>query len=413
MAVASINWNFGQRAGAAPIVSCTFSVLVTRDGLNIGSFSVTTNASGAASGVYQDATASDTATHQYVFTPQMAGCAVGCSTAPVTTNWNCAGTAPPPPPPAPPGPPPPPSSPGCPVLQDTFQTCGTTAPSQTVAIGAALTLTQNFGDATTTTVTAVPGMTATTSPTSASLTGAPTTAGTYNVTFTGTKAGCAPCTVVYPIIVASTSCATQSVRVLQGPSAYVPPSSTSFNAADQLLEVSLTGIPGQTFQLVATGTVSTSSGVLTIPPSGNFTFTTAVGQAAAYSTAWGFFGAGSNPITLCTPGTVTITGSTCLTMTVTQTLTDYTIVVTAPAGANNVPFALSFGGAPFGGSFRCTDNSFGTYNGSLTTGASSNVFTFGPVAVTSPYTAAIKLDTVPASASTHAVCGAACQQVSL
>jgi hypothetical protein len=202
------------------------------------------------------------------------------------------------------------------------------------------------------------------------------------------------------------------VRVLQGSSAYTPASFTNFNAADQLLEVSLTGPVGQTFQLVGTGTVNTTSPVLTIPVGGVFTFSTATGQSSSYSTDWGFVPAGSNPVTICNPTPVTVTGNTCLTLNVTQTGADYSFTVAAPSGATNVPFTLSFGGASFGGSASCAANSYGVVNNLLTTGSSggTNVFSYGPVAVTAPYSAAIKLE-AGASSATHMVCGTACQEV--
>lgn len=406
MATANINWSFSPQSSAAPIINCTFSVTVTRDGLALPAFSVSTNATGAASGVYQDATASGTVVHQYRFTPQLSGCAANCTAQPAVVNWSCSGTATP----VDPGTP---TAANCPVTQDTFVFCGGTATAVQVAVGDSVSMFQNFGNTTSVSVSGTaPGLTAATTSTGATVTGAVTTAGTYNIRFTGVKAGCVNCVTTYPLIVgAATASATQSVRTLRGSSAYTPASITSFNAADQVLEVSLTGPVGKTFQLVGSGTVNTTSPVLSIPPSGVFTFSTPVGQSGTYSTAWGFVAAGSNPILLSNPGTTTITGNTCMTLAVTQAGLTYTITVTAPAGTSAVPFTLAFGGANFGGNSLCSVDSFGTTNAALTTssGGGSNVFVYGPVAVTTPYFAAIKLSTnIGTSANTHVVCGAAC-----
>ena len=408
MATANINWSFSPQSSAAPIANCTFSVTVTRDGLALPAFSVITNATGAASGVYQDATASGTVTHQYRFTPQLSGCAANCTAQPATVNWNCSGTAVPivitP------------AAPNCPVTADSFVFCGGTNAAQQVAVGDTVALAQNFGFATTVTVSGVPpGMTASTTSTGATVTGSPTTAGTYNVQFIGSKTGCTNCVVTYPLIVgAAAASATQSIRTLRGARVYTPGSTTSFNAEDQILEVSLSGPAGKTFQLVGTGSVNATSPILTIPPSGVFTYSPLIGQANSYSTAWGFVPAGSNPIALINPGTTTITGTTCMTLAVTQSGSSYTITVSAPAGTTAVPFTLDFGGASFGGSASCAANSFGTSNGALTTasGGGGNVFVFGPVSVTAPYSAAIRLSTnAGTSINTHVVCGPACAQV--
>lgn len=411
MSTATLNWTFGALGGTGPVVSCTFTVLVTRDGINISSFSVTTNASGAASGAYQDPTASPTLTHQYRFTPQMTGCASGCSAAAYVVNWNCSGTAPPPPPPAPPPPPPPPPVAGCPILIDSFDHCGSTAAVINAAPGQPFSFTQNFSGSTSVSVggTVPPGTTGATTATSGTVSGALTTAGNYTFTVTGAKAGCANCTITVPVQVAASASSVQSIRILQGPSAFTPTSTTAFNAADQVLEVSITGTPGKTFQLTATGTVNTSSGVLTMPPSGVFTFSTPVGNSTGYSTQWGFIPAGGNPVTISNPAAVTITGDTCISLNVTQTATSYTITVTAPVGTHNVPFQLSFGGATFGGSAQCANNNFGVVNSSLDTGG-TNVASITVSGLTSPYTAAIKLDVVEAG---HFVCGTACQQVNI
>lgn len=411
MATANLPWAFGALGGTAPVASCTFSVLVTRDGVNITSFSVTTNASGAASGTYVDPNASATLTHQYRFTPQMTGCASGCSAAASVVNWNCPGTAPPPPPPAPPPPPPPPAVTGCPILIDTFDHCGATTPVINAAPGQAFSFHQNFSNATSVAVggTIPPGTTSTTGANTGAVSGVLTAAGDYSFVVTGSKPGCASCTITVPVHVAATASSVQSIRILQGGSAFTPTSNMAFNAADQVLEVSITGTPGQTFQLQATGSVNTTSGILTMPPSGVFTFSTPVGNSTGYSTQWGFVPAGANPVTISNPAAVTITGDTCISLNVTQTATSYTITVTAPVGTHNVPFALSFGGPTFGGSAQCANNNFGVVNNALDTGG-TNVASITISGLASPYTAAIKLDTTEAA---HFVCGTACQQVNI
>ena len=408
MTTATLNWAFGPQSGVPPVSSCTFSVLVTRDGAPLPSFSVTTNAAGIASGTYLDTTASATATHEYRFFPQMAGCSANCSMTNAAVSWSCAGVPPPPPPL-------PPISTGCPTIQDSFTLCGQTAPPLQVLVGGAVALAQNFANATSVAITpTVPGLTPFTATTGGQLTGTASTAGTYNVQFKGSKAGCVDCITTYPLIVGTAANSTQSVRVLRGASAYVPVSLTSFNAADQVLEVSVTGPPGKTFTLVGTGTINVTSPVLTIPPSGTFTYSVPTGQSSAYSTAWGFVPAGPNPLVLTNPTAVTITGSTSLTLAVSQVGLTFTIVVTSPAGANAVPFDLSFGGASFGGSAVCATNTFGTTNTALNTGSSGggNTFTYGPITITAPYSAAFKLATNAGSVGTHIVAGAACGSVS-
>lgn len=411
MAIANINWTIGQLSGKTPLTNCPITILVARDGVNVGSFTVTTTAAGAATYAYADPNASATATHVYVFTAQLSGCSAGAVIAPVTVNWNCAGTAPPPPPPAPPPPPPAPApSVGCPETQDSFEACGQTAPQVTTAVGASLTLTQSFGSATSVVITsAVPGTTPTTTATGGTLSGTPSTPGLYNVVFTASKAGCALCSVTRPVLVQTANVATQSIRVVKGSSTYSVPSSTSFNAGDQLLELTLAGVPGQTYHLVGTGTVNTDSGVLTLPsPSGVATISVPVGLSAGYSTTWEFLPAGPNPVTISNPGGVNITGNTCVTLSITQTATDYTIIVTAPPGATNVPFGLSFGGPQFGASSAsCAANSFGVTNNGFSTG-SSNIGVIGPFAVTAPYSAAVKLNLLD---SAHGICGPACAEV--
>ena len=407
MTTANINWSFNPRAGATPVVNCTFIVSVTRDGAAAPSFSVSTNSAGFASGVYQDPAASATLTHVYRLTPQMTGCAANCTASAFAVNWNCAGTAP--------------VIPvdvgivGCPVQQDTFNRCGGTDGPQQVAIGATVSLMQNFGNATSVSISpSVPGLTATTTAAGGTLSGVVTTAGTYNVKFTGSKAGCADCSITYPLIVGAASSAVQSIIVSRGPSAYTPVSPTVFNAADQVLTATITGPRGQTFNLVGTGTVNVVTQVFTMPDTGVFTYSTPVGQGAAYSTSWSFVAAGSSPVSLSNPAAVIITGSTCLSLAVTQAALAYTITVTAPPGAAAVPFTLDFGGATFASSSPvCSVENFGVSNAALTTssGGGVNVFTYGPVSVTAPYSAAIRLRTNAGSASTHVVCGTACATV--
>lgn len=275
-------------------------------------------------------------------------------------------------------------------------------------------MTQAFSNTTSVAITpSVPGLTAFITSSSGQLTGTAATAGTYNVQFKGSKAGCLDCVTTYPLIVGTAANATQTVRILRAASVYVPVTLTSFNSADQVLEVSVTGPPGKTMQLVGVGTINTTTPILTIPPSGTFTFSTPVGQSSAYSTAWGFVAAGANPLVLTNPTAVTITGSTSLTLAVSQTGLTFTIVVTSPAGAAAVPFDLSFGGAAFGGSAVCATNTFGITNTALNTGSSGgvNVFAYGPITITAPYSAAFKLATNAGSVNTHVVVGAACGSV--
>ena len=414
MATALINWSFNPQTGSAPVASCSFVVLVTRDGVSLPSFSVSTSAAGVSSGVYQDATASANLTHQYRFAPQRTGCAANCTMTDAVVLWSCAASPPPPPPP-------PTGVSGCPTGENNFHRCGSTSPSRQVIVGGAVSIVQNFIDTTSVVISpTVPGLTYSTTATGGTVSGAASTAGTYNIQFTGIKTGCTDCVITYPLVVgAATASATQAIRIVRGASAYTPASLTSFNSADQLLEVSLTGPVGQTFQLVGTGTINSSSEILAIPPSGTFTFNTPVGQASSYSTAWGFVPAtkpgGSTPVSLTNPAAVTITGSTCLVLAATQTGSTYSFTVTAPPGANAVPFFLAFGGASFNASSNdCASPTVGIVPPMLNTAQTGggNVFTYPPVTVTAPYAASIKLalEGTPAF-DTHVVCGATCVRV--
>lgn len=410
MAIANINWTFGPRSSVTPIARCAITVLVARDGVAVSSFVMTTDASGAASGIYQDLTASATDTHQYRFVPQDTGCAGNCTIAPVIVNWNCAGTAPIAPADTPP------SAPGCPDVINSVTLCGGTAPIRQVAVGGTVALSQQFRNAATVTVTpAVPGLTATSTYAGGALNGVATTTGSYSVQFKGSNLACADCITTYPLVVGDIPTATQSIRIVKGSSAYTPVSATSFNAADQIFEATLVAPPGKTFQLQASGTVSVTSPVITMPATGTFTYSPPVGQFGTYSTAWAYIPAGSNPISLTNPGTTTITGSTCVTLSVTQLSTYTRLVVTAPVGAIGVPITLSFGGASFAGSNpTCVGNNFGVINNLINTnsGGTGNVLTFDLSPIVAPYSAAIKLDLRGASLSTHVICGQSCYQVS-
>lgn len=436
MATANINWAFGPRVTGAPVANCTFSVQVMRDGIALAQFTVTTGSSGTASGVYQDSTVALNRTYQYRLVPIMAGCAANCTADYATVNWSCAGIIIPPPPP-------PPITTGCPDGQNAFyvhNACNSTQPSQQVANGAAVFISQNFTDATAVTITpAVPGLTVTTAAAgtgmSASLSGNATTAGTYNVQFTATKTGCANCVITYPLIVGAGASTTQTIQVLQNTGGFnpnsgqVPVNPQTFNSGDQTIQALVVGPPGQTFKLVIVGTDNFTSPPITIPSTGRYDLSFLAGARVGYSATWSIQPATDNttnppstPITLTNPGSTTITGDTSLVLAVTQTTTSFSITVTSPPGTVAVPFTLYFGGKQFNNSSsNCLANSFGVINSALNTGLGNtpgrNVCILGPFDISSfarPYTAAFKLTTTAGTSQYHnVVSGAPCVEISI
>ena len=424
MATANINWTFGPRASGAPVANCTFSVQVTRDGtVTLPAFTVTTSSAGTAAGVYQDPTASFNLTHSYRLSPQMAGCAANCTATDGVTNWNCAGNPPPPPPTG--G-----GTAGCPDGQTAFNvhnSCGATLPIRQATVGGSVFLSQNFIGVTSVTVTpAVPGLVVATNVTGdtigASFSGTATTAGTYNVRFTGSKAGCADCVITYPLVVGGGASSTQRISTIKSGSAYTPVSTTSFNSADQRVEVAVTGPPGQTFVITASAPRYYTSPIQVIPPSGTFLWSTVAGATVGSSTTWNVVpttdataNPPSTPIVLSNPAGTVITGDTSLTLVVTRTASTYTITVTSPIGTTAVPFGLAFGGALFNNTIAdCTSRSYGVINNDLNTAMGTtpgtNVFTF-PVDVVAPYAAAISIATTGVSGFTHMVSGPMCTKV--
>lgn len=295
--------------------------------------------------------------------------------------------------------------------------CGTTIPLAAIA-GNAWTTTFSIGAGATVSATGMPaGMTANTFGTDFVLTWATPTVGVYAITVTGIKAGCPNCSYPVQLNVAAaggTVCASLVGQVLQGPSAYTP-TPTAWNAADQLLQMTVSGTPGQTYQLRTVGTITSLSAILTIPPSGQLVTTTTVGQAYSYSTTWSIEAAGGNPISVCAgAGSVLITGHTAMEFAVLHTANTYSVIVIAPIGANGVPFVLRFGGPYFAGSSAiCADNNFGVPVTGLTTNSSGggNVFTYVSDPLPHPYAAAIKFELSPGtSALTHQLPGITCQE---
>ena len=418
MATANLPWSFGTLSGYAPLISCTFTILVTRDGTPLPSFTVTTDLSGNAAGVYVDPTASPTLTHLYVFTPQTSGCAASALLPAFSVNWNCAGDAPPIDPPGDPG-----TGGTCPLTADSFAVCGETAGPEAISTGVSYTKVQNFLNSTSVVVTCtVPGLTTSVTATSGTATGTPTTNGTYSITFRGKRAGCPDCVVTYPIVVGVAACGTQTWEVVKGGSAFDPASATEFNSALQVIRVTLVGPPGKTFRFVATGTVTVTGPIQTIPGPGpgpgTYTTDFVVGQASGYNTNWKLEGAGADPVTLCNPGTTNIRGDTCVTLAVTQNALDYTIVV----DSNTVPlpedmaFSLDFAGTGFGGTLPgvgCVGATYagpaaGPFDFSLDGSIPLGKFTYGPTPVTAPYDVAIRLNLLDAE---HQICGPACARV--
>lgn len=329
------------------------------------------------------------------------------------------GVPPPPPPPAPP--PPPPGTCIAGLSVDGFSpapTCGTPV-SPTAVPGVAWSVTFNIAPGTTASLVGAPsGMTGTTVGSQYIVNWPTPVAGTYSFSVVGAQAGCTNCTFPFTMVVAATSaCARLAGYISQGPSAYSPASATSFNAADQNRTLTVTGTPGQTFQLVSTGSYVSSSGTLTIPPGGVWTQLVPVGQAVAgWSTTWTLSAAGGTPVTVCSGySTVTITGDTTLKLSLAATAppgggTQWAVQVTGPVGTSDVPFVLSFGSSSpggMGGSSVCADNNFGVVNTALHTnygGVGGNTFSFASGAIAGPYAIAVKLTTLSGESSlTHQV----------
>jgi len=398
MAIANINWSFNPQTSVGPIVSCTFSVTVTRDGVTLPAFSVTTNSSGSASGTYRDTSASSTITHQYRFTPQLAGCAANCTASPVAVNWNCTGTSTP----VDPGVTP---ATGCPDVSNSFIPCGGTAATRQVAVGGSVSLQQSFSGTTSVVVSgSVPGLSASTTSTSGALNGSPTTAGTYSVKFIGAKGGCADCAVTYPLIVGAGASSTQRITVIKAESAFTPANLTSYNASRQRIQVTVIGPPGQTFNIVCSGAPrNAATPIFTIPPSGTFEWSTPTGHAVDNIENWNVnpmvdtaVSPASTAITLSNPAATVILGNTAISLAVPKTATGFSIVVTAPVGAVGVPFAMGYGGASFGNSSpECNPATYGVLdensNTALGNTPGANVYTIGPYAVDSGYSAAFTL----------------------
>lgn len=297
--------------------------------------------------------------------------------------------------------------------------CGTSIGTEWKGLaGAAWNKYFNIAPGATVSATGMPvGMTTATVGAAFQLNWAAAVAGSYTIIVTAVKAGCPNCVYTINLVIAAAAgtCAKLSLLVSKGPSAYTPVDTSTFNAADQRLLLLIEGTPNTTVVLTAVGTVNVAV-PLTIGPDGTVTSNTAIGQHVNYNTTWTITpGTTGTPAAIC-PGfaTKTITGSTCLSLTVIQNPDSYSLFVTAPPGAIGVPFRLDFGGPFFGGSALCASNSFGTPNDALTTNSAGggNVLTVPVTGIVAPYSAAIKLSTnAGTSQNTHMVCGPACVQV--
>jgi len=247
------------------------------------------------------------------------------------------------------------------------------------------------------------------------LTWAAPVAGTYTITVTATKPGCPNC--AYPtqltVTAVGATCASLQAQVVQGPSAYTPATSTSWNAADQQLRLRVTAGAGKTYQLRAVGTITSLSAVLTIPASGELVTTTVVGQANAHSTTWSIEAAGADPISICGgAGSVVITGNTLVSFSVLGTANTYEIFVTSPIGAIGVPFTLKWAGPTFiPGTPAVCASSVSIVNSDLTTNTTGggNLFVYRSDPLPLPYAAAIAFALNPLTSSlTHQFLGTAC-----